>query len=608
MLKRQDKHLLLVEAAILLHQSEEDLLAIEILKKAICEKADYTPAYILLGTSYQEVEEFQLAEEVFRKALEIDADDAEALKGMGLFLVSQERYPEAVPYLQKQLMKNPSDKTTIDGLIDAYDQLPEREKDIEIVLQTSWEKSKDIDLGIRYGRYLLEKGDPIAAREIFTEVLKQSKTAQILYDVAISYLLSDENNYAIQYLREAVTIDPHFYPAWHRLSQCYLISGDYDKALEAAEGAIAINPNFYLNWEVKSRVYTRMKAYEQAFEASQKGIDLIFQKKDGNDVQKSRLAMLFLHRFEILIELNRIDDAMNELSFARAEAPTNLRLYLISIEILAERGKLDLALEILDSIEDPQVKDDLVPTRYKVLHQLGQPEKAWNMVYPYLEVNTEKRAQRLGGVGVELYMKGFREPALSIYRQLVNFRPEEARYFTNMGYMLIGEGKYEDAKHILANALKLDPDGLFGQISLCNLAYLYNLNSEYEESVKAADIILNSKYAKEDAILRVSFWVNGRMHPDPQAFPGREMNLYIAARMCGSAAAMASNQMVKAESYLKGLKKDMVDQILVSMVSGCLELAKRNDSKAKKIWKKVLSTMEENQDTAAINEWLADLA
>ncbi|MEI7989594.1 MAG: tetratricopeptide repeat protein [Chloroflexota bacterium] len=598
-----NRHVLLVSAAIILRQAGEDQRAIEILQEAIQEKPDYESAYVLLGALSQAAGNVEQAEIAFRKALEIDPNNSEALQGMGLFLDSQGRFPEALPYLQKQLKKNPADQITLDGLMNALTHLPGREKEIEDALRNAWEKSQNADLGIRYGRYLLDYNDPREARSVFAAVVDVSKTARTLVELALSCFIMKEYDDAIQHLQEAALIDPQFDRAWRGLSQCYNTVGDYDKALESAEQAIAINPNHYRNWQAKSDVLLSLKQYEKVLETSQKGIELIKQKDDSRLEAEPVLAVLFLQRIKAYIEMGKLDDAITEAETARIEIPTDVRFYLYPAEILVGLGKPEQALEILEAATDSIAIDQLSTGRYQMLHQLGRAQEAWDTISPLLEHNPDKKLETFANIGVNYYSRGLTKPAIAIYRQIIAFNPNNVRFSTNLAYFLIGETQYEEAEALLLGVIKSDGAGKFGQIALCNLAYLYNLIGDYSNALEIAAAVFESTFSTEGAYLRVPFWVNHQMLSDPDPIPGREITLGNAAMACGAAAAMALGKLDTAERMVNKFQPDN-EPLLQEMLLGCFEQAKKKYAEARQHWKAARKLSKRKPEQSTLDEWI----
>ena len=87
-------------------QRRQFKIALEEIRKAISEDNRYGPAYNVLGLIYMELDEDQLAEENFRKAVDLDRADSEAHNNYGWFLCTRGRYDEGLSQFTDAL-RNP---------------------------------------------------------------------------------------------------------------------------------------------------------------------------------------------------------------------------------------------------------------------------------------------------------------------------------------------------------------------------------------------------------------------------------------------------------------------------------------------------------------------
>jgi type IV pilus assembly protein PilF len=81
-------------------------VALDEARKAIAAENRYGPAYHLLGLIYMELEEDKLAEENFRKAIDLDRADSDAHNSYGWFLCTRVRYDEGLKEFT-EAMRNP---------------------------------------------------------------------------------------------------------------------------------------------------------------------------------------------------------------------------------------------------------------------------------------------------------------------------------------------------------------------------------------------------------------------------------------------------------------------------------------------------------------------
>ena len=72
-------------------------------------------------------------------------------------------------------------------------------------------------------------------------VLPKTSPAQVVYDQGIAYLHSNRYNEAISEFKKAITLDPKFREAYHRLGRAHLKMGNSEEARRAAEAALRID-------------------------------------------------------------------------------------------------------------------------------------------------------------------------------------------------------------------------------------------------------------------------------------------------------------------------------------------------------------------------------
>lgn len=81
-------------------------IALDELRKAITADSRYGPAYDVYGLIYMDLEEDTLADENFRRAIELDRNDSEARNNYGWFLCTRGRYQEGLEQF-KAALRNP---------------------------------------------------------------------------------------------------------------------------------------------------------------------------------------------------------------------------------------------------------------------------------------------------------------------------------------------------------------------------------------------------------------------------------------------------------------------------------------------------------------------
>lgn len=95
-----------LELAVGYFEQGQTTIALDELKQSIATDPAYAPAYSLRGLIYMRLNDFQTAEESFKKALAISPRDSSVMHNLGWLLCQQARYPEAQQFFS-QALANP---------------------------------------------------------------------------------------------------------------------------------------------------------------------------------------------------------------------------------------------------------------------------------------------------------------------------------------------------------------------------------------------------------------------------------------------------------------------------------------------------------------------
>ncbi|MEZ5705314.1 MAG: tetratricopeptide repeat protein [Burkholderiaceae bacterium] len=78
-------------------------MALDEIKQALAADPNYGPAYVLRGLVYMRMNDHQLTEESFRRALQINPNDSDAMHNYGWYLCGLKREKEAVEYFNRAI-------------------------------------------------------------------------------------------------------------------------------------------------------------------------------------------------------------------------------------------------------------------------------------------------------------------------------------------------------------------------------------------------------------------------------------------------------------------------------------------------------------------------
>ena len=596
-------------AALSLYKANEYDQAINLLDQIIKSDPHYIDAYVLKGVIHQTKRDLVAAEKSFRGALQINPNYTTALQAFGLFLVSQKRYREAIPYLEKHLEKIPDDQTILDGIIKAFEELDNRKDDILNVLKQAWLHSKIPEIGLRYALNLTKNIEKENAYHIYDQVLEISKTPKSLTDYALSCYFFFDFDKAIKLLKEAIAMDSSYERAWRLLAECYLEKKQPLKALESVEKAISIDPNEYRNWRIKADISIQSNDFERALSYAEKGIQLMSQDPNIlNSISNSEKNPFFQKIF-ILNRLGKVEEALEFAGIARNIAPHNQHFYLYPIQILMDMGRSNAALAFLENSKEFVSDEWYEVTRYYLLHKLGQVTKANKCLKTFVGTSRKEKFDNIANLGKWIYSRSDRQIAITIYRQLLSLDPGNPEIKNVLGTMLVGEGNFDEAESLFLDIEKEFESQIQSYISKYNLAYLYTLQNKkgLGEAIELLDEIFRSEYEDEKTTLLVPFWFQGKVYSDPVQFPGREVLLGQAANACGVTCNLALGDLDVANLYLKDMVTGEYKDTLPLICLGTVEAEFHNIEKAKEVLNYAIKFSKNMNEKDVLQDWLKKL-
>ena len=209
-----------------------------------------------LADAYEQMKEYGLAADTLRRALEFSPQDAPDIeRKMAMYLISAERYDDALAAYQELVSDDPTDADSYLRMSQIYRQ----KKDMAKAREAS-DKAKAIDpnnVQVRLNElYILQaEGKPAEAIEVMKSILQQTESrsydpaqlesrGELLEQLAVMQQLADQTQPAVDTYRQLATLDPS--KAGHasaRIIAAYMGGKEYPKAQEEADAAIKKFPN-----------------------------------------------------------------------------------------------------------------------------------------------------------------------------------------------------------------------------------------------------------------------------------------------------------------------------------------------------------------------------
>jgi tetratricopeptide (TPR) repeat protein len=384
-------------------------------------------AWLMIGRLQKASENSVESEKAYKKALELESDNEDALTGLALVYSDLGDNKRAAELLKTLTDKNPSPRG-FQALALAYEQM----RDFENAAKA-------------YGREL--ELNPPNEREVERSMAQALLFAQ-KYDEALKVyqdMVEDDANDAMAYLR---------------ISQIYRQRKDYPKAREANDKAKALEPN---NVEIRYNEVSILEAEDRSRDAQQTLKDILAstakrnynQSERGNRIALlERLAALYRSsdQTELAVETYRQIGELDNSNGARISAYV-IEAYRTGKEFTKAQAELDAAMK--------KYSDDRIIrlTRATLLAEMGKWEDAANDLKKMMGGKDDRD---LYVSLAEVYDKGRRfddmAKALDSAEKLSPGDEDKENIWFMRGAMYERQKKMEQAETEFRKVLKVNPD------------------------------------------------------------------------------------------------------------------------------------------------------
>ena len=547
----------IIDAAVDLQQAGEKEKSIELLLDAQRRAPNYAPTQLLLGLAYRDAGRLEEAEARLRRAIELEPQQPEALQALGLLLVQQHHSEEAIELLQRHVELAPGDVITLRALSNELARA-RRTKEGTALLEKAWQATRNTEIGVIFGRYLMRTKQPARTDEVFREVTAVAVSPEPWIEWALALLSLGRPSDALTPLRRGIELDQNSDRAWRSLAEAQTMIGQYAEALQASERALAINEQDCRNWLVKANALFGGQLLNEALEAARVGLNCT-----ASNTPTAHLSMHSLQTIEVLalLRLKRTDEALQRLEELRKEYPKAERFAGMEVQELIALDRPDAAFHILNQAQAQGVPDDgyLAPLRYATLHLLGRGEEALSFIEPQLAVARESRLNTLSDVGLTLYRQGKVPVAQAIFAQVCDLAPDSVLNQLRLGFILAGQNEPDVAEGHFSHALQLADTDDLRAVALADLAYIELLQGRYDEALEKLTQAAQLASADDQAILRVAYWDSGRVVPDPDQYPSAFMPARAAIKANLVTAELGRGNLAKARLLAEELIAECPD-------------------------------------------------
>lgn len=401
--------------------------AADLLKRA-SEKNPTADSLKRLADAYEQMKEYGLAADTLRRALEFNPQDASDLeRKMAMYLISAERYDDALAAYQELVMDDPTDADSYLRISQIYRQKHDLAKAREASDKAKAIDPKNIQVRLNELYILQAEGKSAEAIEVMKTILQQTESrsydpaqlesrGELLEQLAVMQRVADQTQPAVDTYRQMATLDP-------------------SKAAHASAGVIG--------------AYIGGKEYVKAQEEADAAI-----KKFPND-REVRVA-----RASLLAEMGKTDAAAADVK-KLLDGKEDRAIQLALADLYVKGRKFDEAAKALDEAEKlSESQDDKVDiwfqrgAMFERMKNIPAAEAEFRKV---LAVRSDNPAT-LNYLGYMLTDRNLRLPeALAMIQKAVDQDPNNGAYLDSLGWVYYRLGKLPEAEENMRRAVELTP-------------------------------------------------------------------------------------------------------------------------------------------------------
>ncbi len=185
------------------------------------------------------------AEAAYRKAMEINPNDADVLNNLGLVLFRKGDYPEATTMFQRLVGMKPESISAKLNLAACYARQNDYAKAVEYWKEYVRQDPNRIDVRLDLANALWQLDDKQGARFHYTQVLSLDKNNVVaLNGMGLFFLSESKLTDAERLFRQAMASKKDFMPPYNNLAITLERANKRPEAIKVLESALKINPGF----------------------------------------------------------------------------------------------------------------------------------------------------------------------------------------------------------------------------------------------------------------------------------------------------------------------------------------------------------------------------
>ncbi len=453
-----------VEFASTLIKARQVERAIEQCKKAIELNPQSSTPHFLLGQIHKasletgDEDKIGLAIQEFRRAVELDEENFEALFYLGQLLFYSGQHEESAATFGRFIRLRPNVPKAYNYRAGSLIKLGEVHGAIEVLEESLKRGGESIENLELLGRLYEETDQPAKASEVYLQALALAPTTELKFRAGVALARQERYGEAVELFRDVVREVPAETAFQVELGKALDGSGNFAEAAETFRGVLRTEPD---NVEATYYLASSQRALgnrAEAIEGMRRLLKITDDLASRNPQQAAQLRLRFKSFLAVLYQESRQFDEAVALFREVAEAnPEDVRPKLGLVYALKDARRIQEALRLTEELLKSRPEDlDVLFARARMLSASGRLEDAVGLLQSAREGGKfADQAEDLQLATSQLYAEHkMYSRAEQTLRQAQEEFPASERLQFQLGAMLERQGKHDEAEGAFQSILK----------------------------------------------------------------------------------------------------------------------------------------------------------
>src|ERR1700751_4419543 len=381
--------------------------------------------YSALGYTYEQQKQYKEAIDAYRRAIELDRDNLDAIRGLAENLMNDGQTDAALEQYKIIADANPEDAQTYRHIAEIYRKSGKFDLALENLKKAESMVQDSIEVPYNMAAVYQAQGRFDEAVQTLQDLLKKTEKPDN------SYTQGERNNRAV---------------FLERLGPAYRDQTKYPEAVDVFRKMVALgDENAVRGYQQIIDTYREAKQWQQATAVAKEAVQKIPGDRGLQMVYAAQLA-----------DSGQPDKALAEVQSLLKGKPEDRDVYITLAQMHTRLKRWDDAQQALDKAEQLSTKPDDKEYVYFLRGSTFERQKKYDQaeeMFRKVLANDPQNSMTLNYLGYMLADRGVKlEEALGLIKKAVELEPSNGAYLDSLGWAYYRLGKYDQAEEQLVKA------------------------------------------------------------------------------------------------------------------------------------------------------------